>query len=81
MEAWKKHLEYNPTSIATYYNIASACYYYLPDRQQTKSYLEQFLALARKEETPNQQLKEMIEKAEGLLRIIGSTTYHRARPQ
>ena len=81
VEAWKKHLEYNPTSIATYYNIASACYYYLPDRQQTKSYLEQFLALARKEETPNQQLKEMIEKAGGLLRIIGSTTYHRARPR
>ena len=74
VEAWKKHLEYNPTSIATYYNIASACYYYLPDRQQTKSYLEKFLALARKEENPNQQLKDMIEKAEGLLRTIGSTT-------
>ncbi|MBO4720622.1 MAG: hypothetical protein J5658_12220 [Prevotella sp.] len=73
VEAWKKHLEYNPTSIATYYNIASACYYYLPNRQQTKSYLEQFLALARKEENPNQQLKEMIEKAEDLLRTIGST--------
>ena len=68
VEAWKEHLAYNPSSIATYYNIASAYYYYLPDGQMAKTYYEKFLNLARKEETPTQQLKEMIEKAEMLLR-------------
>ena len=68
VESWKKHLAYNPSSIATYYNIASAYYYFLPDGQEAKKYLEKFLALARKEEKPTQQLKEMIEKAEMLLR-------------
>jgi hypothetical protein len=33
-----------------------------------KTYYEKFLNLACKEETPTQQLKEMIEKAEMLLR-------------
>ena len=68
VDAWKEHLAYNPSSIATYYNIASAYYYYLPDGQMAKTYYEKFLNLARKEETPTQQLKEMIEKAEMLLR-------------
>lgn len=68
IEAWKEHLSYNPSSIATYYNIASAYYYYLPDGQEAKTYYEKFLNLARKEENPTQQLKEMIEKAEMLLR-------------
>lgn len=68
IEAWKEHLAYNPSSIATYYNIASAYYYYLPDGQMAKTYYEKFLNLARQEETPTQQLKEMIEKAEMLLR-------------
>ena len=68
VEAWKEHLAYNPSSIATYYNIASAYYYYLPDGQEAKTYYEKFLNLARKEETPTQQLKDMIEKAEMLLR-------------
>ena len=68
IEAWKEHLAYNPSSIATYYNIASAYYYYLPDGQEAKTYYEKFLSLARKEENPTQQLKEMIEKAEMLLR-------------
>ena len=68
VESWKQHLEYNPTSIATYYNIASAYYYLLPDGKQAKAYLEKFLDLARKEEKPTQQLSEMIEKAETLLR-------------
>ena len=67
-EAWKEHLAYNPSSIATYYNIASAYYYYLPDGQMAKTYYEKFLNLARKEEKPPQQLKEMIEKADMLLR-------------
>ena len=68
VDAWKEHLVYNPSSIATYYNIASAYYYYLPDGQMAKTYYEKFLSLARKEENPTQQLKEMIEKAEMLLR-------------
>jgi len=68
VEAWKEHLAYNPSSIATYYNIASAYYYYLPDGQMAKTYYEKFLNLARKEEKPTQQLTEMIEKAEMLLR-------------
>ncbi|MBQ8155806.1 MAG: tetratricopeptide repeat protein [Prevotella sp.] len=67
VESWKHHLEYNPASIATYYNIASAYYYLLPDGKQAKAYLEKFLDLARKEEKPTQQLSEMIEKAETLL--------------
>ena len=67
VESWKQHLEYNPTSIATYYNIASAYYYFLSDGKQAKAYLEKFLDLARKEEKPTQQLSEMIEKAETLL--------------
>ena len=66
--SWKEHLAYNPSSIATYYNIASAYYYFLPDGQEAKRYYEQFLALARKEEKPTPQLTEMIEKAETLLR-------------
>ena len=68
VESWKRHLDYNPTSIATYYNIASAYYYFMSDGKQAKAYLEKFLDLARKEENPTQQLTEMIEKAETLLR-------------
>ena len=68
IEAWKRHLTYNPTSIATYYNIANAIYYYLPDRQPAKTYYERFLELARQEPNPNAQLKEMMAKAEELLR-------------
>ena len=62
--AWKEHLTYNPTSIATYYNIANAYAYLLKDKEQAKTYYQQFLNLARKEEDPNVQLTEMIAKAE-----------------
>ena len=72
IEAWKRHLTYNPTSIATYYNIANAIYYYLPDRQQARTYYERFLELARKEPDPNAQLQEMMAKAEELLRKVFS---------
>ena len=68
VEAWQRHLAYNPTSIATYYNIASARYYFLDDEQEAKASLEKFLQLARKEEKPTQQLKDMMDKAEELLR-------------
>ena len=78
VEAWKKHLEYNPNSIATYYNIASATYYYLPDGKQAKTYFEKFLELARKEENPNAQLTEMIKKAEELLR---TTNFSDSKPK
>ena len=74
--SWKEHLAYNPSSIATYYNIASAYYYFLPDGQEAKRYYEQFLDLARSEEKPTPQLAEMIEKAETLLR-----TTHFAKPR
>jgi tetratricopeptide (TPR) repeat protein len=67
IEAWKAHLEYNPESIATYYNLASASYYHQPDSKEVKAYLEQFLSLARKEENPTPQLTEMVKKAEELL--------------
>lgn len=72
IEAWKRHLTYNPTSIATYYNIANAIYYSLPDRQQARTYYERFLELARKEPDPNAQLQEMMAKAEELLRKVFS---------
>ena len=38
------------------------------DGTQAKAYFEKFLELARKEENPNAQLTEMIQKAEMLLR-------------
>ena len=68
VEAWKQHLAYNPTSIATYHNIGNAIYYYLPVRKQAKTYYERFLELARKEPNPNAQLQEMMAKAEDILR-------------
>ena len=72
VEAWKLHLTYNPSSIATYYNIASAYYYLLSDVPQAKSYLEQFLQAARREQNPNAKLTEMINKADELLRTINA---------
>lgn len=78
VEVWKEHLRYNPNSIATYYNIASATYYYLPDGKQAKTYFERFLQMARKEEKPTQQLKDMIEKAEELLR---TTNFSSTKPR
>jgi tetratricopeptide (TPR) repeat protein len=66
--AWKEHLAYNPTSIATYYNLANAYLYCSQDGRQAKEYYERFLALARKEEKPTEELSEMIEKADSLLR-------------
>ena len=62
--AWKEHLAYNPTSIATYYNIANAYAYLLKDGEQAESYYRQFLDLARKEEKPTEKLQQMIKSAE-----------------
>ena len=66
--AWKEHLAYNPSSIATYYNIANAYSYLLNDAEQAKSYYQQFLAAARKEEHPNAQLTDMIGRSEEMLK-------------
>jgi len=68
LEAWKRHLDYNPSSLATYYNIGNIYAYLVNDIEQAKSYYQQFLDLARKEENPNAQLSEMIQKAEEVLK-------------
>ena len=68
VEAWKRHLSYNPSSIATYYNIANTYALLLKDNEQAKDYYQQFLGLARKEENPNAQLSEMMQKADAMLK-------------
>ena len=67
--AWKEHLTYNPTSIATYYNIANTYALLLEDKEQAKPYYQQFLDLARKEENPTTALQEMMQKAEAMLSV------------
>ena len=66
--AWKEHLAYNPTSIATYYNIANTYAYLLKDGKQAESYYRQFLDLARKEEKSTDKLKQMIKDAEDMIK-------------
>ena len=66
---WKEHLAYNPTSIATYYNIANTYALLLEDKEQAKPYYQQFLDLARKEENPTTALQEMMQKAEAMLSV------------
>jgi len=66
---WKEHLAYNPTSIATYYNIANTYALLLEDKEQAKPYYQQFLDLARKEEKPTAALQEMMQKAEAMLSV------------
>ena len=66
--AWKEHLTYNPTSIATYYNIANAYAYLLKDAEQAESYYRQFLDLARQEEKPTDKLKQMIKDTEDMIK-------------
>ena len=67
--AWKEHLTYNPTSIATYYNIANTYALLLQDKEQAIYYYQQFLNLARKEENPTAALQEMMKKAEAMLLV------------
>ena len=69
VEAWKRHLDYNPGSVATYYNIANAYAYLLKDDQQAKSYYQQFTEKAREVENPTPQLTEMMEKAQEMLQF------------
>ena len=68
VEAWKRHLSYNPGAIATYYNIANTYTYLVKDDEQAKKYYQQFLDLARQEAEPNEQLKEMIRKSEEMMK-------------
>ena len=68
--AWKEHLTYNPSSIVTYYNIANADAYLLKDNEEAEAYYRQFLDLARKEEKPTEQLKQMIKNAEDMIRFF-----------
>ena len=68
--AWKEHLTFNPTSIATYYNIANAYAYLLKDGEQAESYYRQFLDFALKEEKPTDKLKEMIKSAEDMIKDL-----------
>ncbi len=65
--AWKEHLAYNPSSVATYYNIANAYAYLLKDPKQARSYYQQFLEKAAEVEKPTPQLEEMIQKAQEML--------------
>lgn len=67
--AWKEHLGYNPSSVATYYNIANAYAYLLKDEEQAKGYYQRFMELAAGIEEPTKQLTEMIEKTKEMLRI------------
>ena len=63
VEAWKEHLAYNPSSVATYYNIANAYAYLLKDREQALAYYRLFLEKAAEVEQPTPQLLEMMEAA------------------
>ena len=65
--AWKEHLTYNPTSIATYYNIGNAYNYILKDTEQAKTYYQQFIEKAAEIENPTPQLNEMVEAARQIL--------------
>ena len=68
VEAWKEHLAYNPSSVATYYNIANAYAYLLKDREQALTYYRLFLEKAAEVEQPTPQLLEMIEAANKVIR-------------
>ena len=63
VQAWKEHLVYNPSSVATYYNIANAYAYLLKDREQALSYYRLFLEKTAEVERPTPQLLDMIKAA------------------
>ena len=68
VNAWKEHLTYNPTSVATYFNIANAYAYILKDDEQARDYYQQFLDRAAEVENPTPQLSEMVAKAREMLK-------------
>ena len=67
VNAWKEHLTYNPTSVATYYNIANAYAYILKDDEQARDYYQQFIEKAAEVENPTPQLSEMVATAREML--------------
>ena len=69
VEAWKRHLDYNPSSVATYYNIANAYAYLLKNNEEAEAYYRQFLDLARQEENPTDYHKQMIQIAERMIKV------------
>ena len=68
VNAWKEHLSYNPSSVATYFNIANAYAYILKDDEQARTYYQQFLDRAAEVENPTPQLSEMVAKAREMLK-------------
>ena len=77
--AWKEHLLYNPSSVATYYNIANAYAYLLKDEEQGKAYYQQFVEKAAEVDKPTEKLTEMIEKAKDMLDIYELREKFKAR--
>ena len=69
VEAWKEHLTYNPSSVATYYNIANASAYLLKDKEQAKQYYLTFIEKAAEVEKPTKQLDDMVLKAKDMLKV------------
>ena len=68
VNAWKEHLSYNPSSVATYFNIANAYAYILKDDEQARTYYQQFLDRAAEVENPTPQLSEMVAQAREMLK-------------
>ncbi len=77
--AWKEHLLYNPSSVATYYNIANAYAYLLKDEEQGRAYYQQFVEKAAEVDKPTEKLTEMIEKAKEMLRVYELREKFKAR--
>ena len=77
--AWKEHLLYNPSSVATYYNIANAYAYLLKDEEQGRAYYQQFVEKAAEVDKPTEKLTEMIEKAKDMLDIYELREKFKAR--
>ena len=69
-EAWKRHLEYNSNSIATYYNIANVYSYFIKDEEQANAYYKQFVEKATGVENPTKQLADMVDKAKEMLSVF-----------
>lgn len=70
IDAWEQHIQYNPNTLAVYYNIANAYAYLLDNSGQAKTYYNLFLERAKAEENPTPQLLEMIERAENMTREL-----------
>lgn len=77
--AWKEHLLYNPSSVATYYNIANAYAYLLKDEEQGRAYYQQFVEKAAEVDKPTEKLSEMIEKTKEMLRVYELREKFKAR--